>query len=175
MKHAAWVTVVVMAGACREPARVDPARREHPAAQVAAADAGALGLAGLNTNSSPPTGGAREVAPGVRVTLGAGEAEGDASFGDVDAVARVVRTSLASMRVCYAMARNRTPGLQGRGELRLTVGPDGTATEARFSGLGDDGLKACIEERTRRFRFAPHAGEPLRCSFPLTFEPPAGG
>lgn len=177
MKHAGWVTVVVMAVACREPARVEPPRRAEPAAPIVVADAGtgALGQLGLNTNSSPPTSGAREIDRGPRVTLGEGEAEGDVSFGDLDAVARVVRTNLASMRVCYDMARNRTPGLQGRGALRLTVGADGLATEVRFSGLGDDGLKACIEGRTQRFRFAPHGGGPLRCSFPLNFEPPEAG
>ncbi len=174
MRRAGWITVAVMAVACREPPRAEPSRRAESAAQVADSGIGALGLVGLNVNSSPPRVGERAVVRSAHVTLGVGEAEGDAPAGDVDAVARVVRSSLPSMRVCYDMARNRTPGLQGRGELRLTVGADGLATETRFSGLGDEALKNCIEGRMGRVRYAPHAGEPLRCSFSLTFELPEG-
>jgi hypothetical protein len=121
---------------------------------------GALGGASptLATSPAPP-------ATGSPIVLGSM---------DGSLVEAVIRRNLPALRACYQRELSHQPGLAGRLDLAIRVGPDGKVVsfEAKHDTLGSDRLLECVRSRFLRMAFPsqPDAGEIL-VRYPLVFQP----
>ncbi len=74
---------------------------------------------------------------------------------DVSVVRRVIETGRADVRACYERALERDSELQGRVDVRWTVGPNGTVTHVEIA-KADPGMKRvsrCVAGVVGRWRF----------------------
>ena len=91
-------------------------------------------------------------------------------------VERIARRHVAALKACYLQQLQLRPGLGGRLELDLVVGPSGAVQAATVAtdSVGSAPLTACVLQRVRRWTFPGGAGI-VRIRLPLRFEATAGG
>lgn len=115
-------------------------------------------------------GGTASAAPKAKSTL----EHGDATVsGDLDAavLAKVVKRSSAKLLGCYQKMLVTQPGLSGTTTVTFTIGADGKVVTAESKGLTVS-AGACMAATITKIRFAkPKDGQPVKVTYPLTFEP----
>ncbi|MBI5546734.1 MAG: AgmX/PglI C-terminal domain-containing protein [Deltaproteobacteria bacterium] len=91
---------------------------------------------------------------------------------DGPAIARQMKKNLRAIQVCYEQEIKRTPTLQGKLVVRLTISPQGTATDVEFDEdtVGSSGLAHCVERAFRRWRY-PSGSEECVVAHPFVFAP----
>jgi hypothetical protein len=82
----------------------------------------------------------------------------------------MLRGQLAMFRSCYERALPTHPTLEGRLELRFTLGLSGRVTSANTNGLsGAPEVGTCVASRARAIVFPRPEGGSVDFSFPLMF------
>lgn len=92
---------------------------------------------------------------------------------DPRVVARMISTRRAQITACYEHAISRTPDLQGRVVVQLTIEESGSVTGVHTTEntMASDEVARCVESRIRAFRFTPGpTGGSVDFSFPFVFE-----
>lgn len=91
---------------------------------------------------------------------------------DRDAISRAMGTYSGQVRRCYDRRLKRVPTLRDRIELRITIGTDGTVTNAALRGDGHDAEVAdCVLTVARRWTFQAPQGGAITVSVPFNFAP----
>lgn len=91
---------------------------------------------------------------------------------DRDAIARAMGSYSTQVRRCYDRRLKRMPTLRDRLELRITIGTDGTVTNATLRGDGHDAeVSDCVLTVARRWTFQAPQGGPVTVSVPFNFAP----
>ena len=93
---------------------------------------------------------------------------------DAQALRATVTARLPQVTRCYERELKRTPGLEGRLEVRFTIGGDGGVV---WSGVGQDSigspdLARCVATQFRTFRFRGlglSEGQQVTVVYPLVF------
>ncbi len=136
-----------------------------PAAAIpvqATDDGGPLdqGLRGRLTTTTRPRVGARH-GP---VTVGEGLPEG--------AVIRVIRGGFTRVRGCYERGLRAHPTLEGRAEVRFSIGATGAVVTPVVTGsLGDPEVLACVRGVVASLSFPPPDKAPVAVSLSYSFTP----
>ncbi len=92
-----------------------------------------------------------------------------------DAIQRVIRSRLASLKYCYERELLKSPTLAGRLVVQFTLDASGKVTHV---GVVEDTLKApavaaCVEKQFKSFRFpAVPGGGTVTVNYPLVFKAP---
>ena len=115
--------------------------------------------------ASPATASATESAPA---------AAGDGVQVDAQALRATVTARLPQVTRCYERELKRRPGLEGRLEVRFTIGGDGTVL---WSGVVQDSiglpsLARCVATQFQSFRFRAiglQPGQEVTVAYPLVF------
>jgi TonB family protein len=99
---------------------------------------------------------------------------------DRDAISRAMAGYSGQVRRCYDRRLKRMPTLRDRIELRITIGTDGTVTNAALRGDGHDAeVSDCVLTVARRWTFQAPQGGAVTVSVPFNFAPrghaPDGG
>ncbi|MGQ9424402.1 TonB family protein [Gilvimarinus sp. F26214L] len=101
---------------------------------------------------------------------GGGEGDGLRSREDVTIVFDRNKGTLYSL---YARERRRSPGLQGKIVLEITIDPSGRVShvEVLSSELNNPSLESGIVARIKMFKFEPMEVEELTVTYPIEFLP----
>ena len=94
-----------------------------------------------------------------------------------EVVQRIVRQSFGRFRLCYERALVSNPTLQGRVNIRFTIGPDGAVTGTTDGGsdLPDAAAVTCVVRSVSSLTFpAPEGGGVVTVNFPINFMPGEG-
>lgn len=80
---------------------------------------------------------------------------------------------LGEIEACYAPRLEADPQLTGKLVVRITIGEDGTVSQARVrtGTLQDDALRQCVLEPFGKLRFDPPAEGLMIANLPLLFAP----
>ena len=90
------------------------------------------------------------------------------------AISTVMGTRRAAVRRCYEEQLRLQPELAGRLQVRITIGPSGTVTDATIvsNTLANPAVGTCVERIMRATRFPePAGGGELVVSYPFVFQP----
>lgn len=90
---------------------------------------------------------------------------------DATAVTKVIKGSSAKLLGCYKKALVLKPDLYGTATATFTIAADGKVSTADTVGLAVS-VGACIAATITKLRFAkPLDGQPVKVTYPLTFDP----
>lgn len=92
---------------------------------------------------------------------------------DPDAIARFVKTRIASVKDCYERELKRNPQLAGKVAIAFTIEESGRVSEAEVetNTMGSDTVASCIAERIKRWVFPKPKGGSVTVSYPFIFSP----
>jgi len=78
-----------------------------------------------------------------------------------------------SLYSLYERERRKTPGLQGKIVLRITIAPSGEVTDVKIvsSELNNPALEARLISRIKMFKFEAHDVDPVTVTYPIEFLP----
>lgn len=78
-----------------------------------------------------------------------------------------------SLYSLYERERRKTPGLQGKIVLQITIAPDGRVTQVRIisSELNSPALEARLISRIKQFKFEPGTQDTVTVTYPIEFLP----
>lgn len=93
---------------------------------------------------------------------------------DAQALRATVTARLPQVTRCYERELKRRPGLEGRLEVRFTIGDDGAVIWSGVvqDGIGSPDLARCVATQFRTFRFrliGLQAGQQVTVAYPLVF------
>jgi hypothetical protein len=133
--------------------------------------AGGVGTQGRGSgNSGYGTGGLGN-RQGVKIVTG-GAGEDIRGTIDREAIRRVIRANLSSIRACYEKELNRHPDLMGKIVLTWEIGEQGRVISAstKSNELGNKDVADCITEKLKTWRFPePPANTTAEVSYPFLF------
>lgn len=88
-------------------------------------------------------------------------------------IAAVFAENYSAIFSLYSRALRKTPGLQGRVVLELTITPQGRVSQCRIlaSELSNPSLEKKLVARIKRFRFKPKQIKPVTITYPIDFLP----
>lgn len=100
-------------------------------------------------------------------------------FGSLDPelIRRVVREHADQVRYCYERELNRSPGLQGKVNIKWTIDAAGKVTRAAIaeSSLANAAVEGCLTGRVLTWRFpAPRGGGTVVVNYPFVFKRSGG-
>ncbi len=111
----------------------------------------------------------------VAVTAGVlvDDAEIDSSTVDKDALFRVIRQHLPSVKGCYEAQLKRSPMLRGKLVMHFTIAASGHVTDvgADSNSMGSDEVEACIIRLIKSWVFPFKPESDTTVSFPFLFTP----
>ena len=87
-------------------------------------------------------------------------------------IQRVVRMHRAEYKFCYDRALQSRPDLEGKVDVRFTIGGSGAVIAARITGstLAANDVEACLLKKMRRWVFPPPvAGTLVEVRYPFMF------
>lgn len=100
---------------------------------------------------------------------------GEASIwnGSNELVRPLIRRCSPRVRACYDAELIDNPGIEGRINVRFTVGPDGRVTTAAVgaSTLGNPTLETCLVDVVKRCFAKPSGRRPVDLSYTFDFGP----
>lgn len=78
-----------------------------------------------------------------------------------------------SLYSLYERERRKTPGLQGKIVLQITIAPSGQVTDVKIisSELKNPALEARLISRIKMFKFEAHDVDPVTVTYPIEFLP----
>jgi hypothetical protein len=89
-------------------------------------------------------------------------------------VARIMQAQMPRLQPCYTRALSTHPQLEGRVEVRFTLGRDGHVTQSAAYGLNDaPEVATCIADTIRATPFPQPQGGSLQFIYPIMFRRPA--
>jgi TonB family protein len=88
-------------------------------------------------------------------------------------IARVVRSHLGAIRLCFERALNRDPNLRGTVKVKFVIGPDGKVRSADDAGsqMASTEVVECVRDAFRKLTFPPPDGGTVTVVYPIVFEP----
>jgi hypothetical protein len=111
--------------------------------------------------------------PGLQVQTGVVSISGRIQS---EIVERGLRERYGGFRVCYEQARSRNPSVQGRVQVRFTIGNDGVVTKAAIdpslTDVLDPAMLACVRKGFDHLTFPNPEGGVSLVGVPLTFALP---
>jgi len=90
---------------------------------------------------------------------------------DREAISRAMTSYSTQVRRCYDRRLKRVPTLRERLELRLTIGTDGTVSNATLRGGEDAEVADCVLTVARRWTFQAPQGGSITVNVPFNFAP----
>lgn len=108
-----------------------------------------------------------------KAKAGAGEEVGGTGLLDAAEVARVVKSRITAIQMCYQKGLNKNYGLEGKIKVRFTIGTSGRVTKASIENntLGDPEVGACVLDKVESFVFSKPEGGSVEFVFPFVFKP----
>jgi TonB family protein len=108
-----------------------------------------------------------------KAKAGAGEEVGGTGLLDAAEVARVVKSRITAIQMCYQKGLNKNYGLEGKIKVRFTIGTSGRVTKASIeeNTLGDPEVGACVLDKVQSFAFSKPEGGSVDYVFPFVFKP----
>jgi hypothetical protein len=129
---------------------------------------GKHGTIGHGTGSGYGVGAGGAAAP-PRVSIG--EPSGQSQALDPAIIRRSIRRNLSKIQYCYEKELLVTPGLEGRVDVRFSVGADGRVTQSTGSGMPP--VDACVAGVIATIEFPrPTGGSVVIVSYPFIFQQP---
>jgi outer membrane biosynthesis protein TonB len=102
-----------------------------------------------------------------KIRIGSGRSSGFCKKSDL---ARKIRRRAGAIRACYERRLQVNPRIQGKVNVRFTVGASGAVQSASASGsLSDGAVRSCIVRTIRRIRFAKPEGGVCVVQWPFVF------
>jgi len=110
---------------------------------------------------------------GPKSTGGQSASEPGRSLGDI---AAIVKARREDARVCYDKALPSHPGMEGNLDIKWTIDPKGTVTEASLdsskSQILDQGVATCVIDIIKKIKFAESKkGFETHAHYPFDFHP----
>ena len=93
---------------------------------------------------------------------------------DRDIIRRVIRRHRKQVRYCYEKELQKAPTMEGRVQLKLVIGPDGSVLSAAIADttLENAVVEQCIALKAKRWRFpAVKGGGRVVVTYPFLFKP----
>jgi hypothetical protein len=113
---------------------------------------------------------------GGSASVGKGEMVGGKGTLDSMAVNKVIKSRLTAIKMCYEKALQKKPTLEGKLNLRFTIGMSGSVTNAVVSSktLADTELNSCLINKVKTFIFPKPEGGSVVYLFHFVFKPTDG-
>jgi hypothetical protein len=124
------------------------------------------------TGYGPGGRGAPPPAPSSAVpTVSIGDPTGPSQSLDPAIIRRLIRRNIAKIQYCYEKELVATPGLEGRVNVRFSVGADGKVTQSTGSGMPP--VDACVAGVIAAIEFPkPTGGGVVMVNYPFIFQEP---
>ena len=91
---------------------------------------------------------------------------------DKSIIRRYIRKKVAAVRHCYEKALVVDPKLAGRLVLSFQINSDGTVSDVKASGFGNEEVDACVAEQIASIKFpSTNDGSIIKVSYPFNFQP----
>ena len=91
---------------------------------------------------------------------------------DRDVIAQIIRSHLGEIRYCYERQLSADPSLQGKVQVRFTIGAQGAVTDKRVNQttLNNGFVEGCILQRVAQWNFPkPKGGVQVAVTYPFLF------
>ncbi len=155
--RAFWIVVAI---GCGGPSATTPPTAPAAVIPDKPAPGGDPGEGSVVTETSP-----RSNEPRAVVTASDVDVAGALSAADID---RPIRTHMHELRACYQSALDPTSSLDGKHEIKFTIGSDGAVVDAEVHGFGPH-VDRCLAAEIKRIQFPAHDGI-ATVSYPFNYQ-----